>query len=92
MRGAVLQWEIGLARMILSEQGAFYGQYVKDNSHNGGSIFSPAHFLRPSQRPRKRPSRFSVPLNILGGGSFRWPGTRSLDRSTRDTIVSVELA
>jgi hypothetical protein len=40
----------------------------------------------------ERPSRFSIPLNILGGGSFRWPATPWLDRSTRDNIVSVELA
>jgi len=38
-----------------------------------------------------RGCRFSIPLNILGGGSFRWAGTPSLDRSMRDRIVSVEL-
>jgi hypothetical protein len=43
-------------------------------------------------RIAERPSRFSIPLNILGGGSFRWPATPSLDRSTCDRIVSVELA
>jgi hypothetical protein len=37
-----------------------------------------------------RTSRFSVPLDILGGGSFRWLGTPSLDRSTRDRIVDLE--
>jgi hypothetical protein len=38
------------------------------------------------------PSRFSVPLNVLGGGSFRWPGAPSLDRAIRDEIVGIEVA
>jgi hypothetical protein len=38
-----------------------------------------------------RPCRFSVPRNVLGGGSFRFPGTPRLDRATREVICFLEI-
>ena len=34
---------------------------------------------------------FSVPLNLLGGGSWRWPGTPKLDPVVRENIISAEI-
>jgi hypothetical protein len=29
----------------------------------------------------------SVPINILGGGSFRWPGARKIDAQTFEKML-----
>jgi hypothetical protein len=34
---------------------------------------------------------FDAPLNILGGGSFRWASTLQLDARTRQKIVALEV-
>jgi hypothetical protein len=33
----------------------------------------------------------NAPLNILGGGSFRWPNTPKLDRCTLENIWRCEI-
>jgi hypothetical protein len=39
-----------------------------------------------------RPSPYAnAPLNILGGGSFRWPNTPKLDRCTLENIRRSEI-
>jgi hypothetical protein len=44
------------------------------------------------QRWKKRSSLFAnAPLNILGGGSWRWPDTPQIDRETSATIVRAEI-
>jgi hypothetical protein len=32
-----------------------------------------------------------APLNLLGGGSWRWPGTPKLDPEVRENIISAEI-
>jgi hypothetical protein len=34
----------------------------------------------------------SVAINLLGGGSFRWPGERPLDAETRAKVRRAEIA
>ena len=41
--------------------------------------------------PIGAPAR-SVPINLLGGGSFRWPGAQALDAETREKIYWAEIA
>ena len=44
------------------------------------------------QRAKPRPSPYTnAPLNILGGGSFRWPGTPRLDARTLENIRRCEV-
>jgi hypothetical protein len=44
------------------------------------------------QRPKTRRLGFGkAPLNLLGGGEWRWPGTTQLDAKTRATIVCTEI-
>jgi hypothetical protein len=44
------------------------------------------------QRSKKRSSLFAnTPLNILGGGSWRWPDTPQIDRQKSATIVRAEI-
>jgi hypothetical protein len=44
------------------------------------------------ERRESRPTAlFSVPLNLLGGGSWRWPGTPKLDPVVREKIRSAEI-
>jgi hypothetical protein len=44
------------------------------------------------QGRKSRPtSPFSVPLNLLGGGQWRWPGTTRLDGETRAKITCAEI-
>jgi hypothetical protein len=38
-----------------------------------------------------RRSARAVPLNLMGGGSFRWPGDRPLDAVTRAKIFWAEI-
>lgn len=41
---------------------------------------------------KTRPSPYAnAPLNILGGGSFRWPGTKRLDARTLENIRRSEI-
>ena len=41
---------------------------------------------------KTRPSPYTnAPLNILGGGSFRWPGTKRLDARTLENIRRSEI-
>jgi hypothetical protein len=44
--------------------------------------------------PQKRPTPLfaNAPLNILGGGSWRWPNTPRLDAKTLDNICHREIA
>jgi len=45
------------------------------------------------QRAKTRPSPYAnAPMNILGGGSFRWPGTPRLDVRTLENIRRCEVA
>jgi hypothetical protein len=44
------------------------------------------------QRPKSRSSLFAnAPLNILGGGSWRWPDTPLIEPKTWANIVSAEI-
>jgi hypothetical protein len=44
------------------------------------------------QRRKMRSSLFAnAPLNVLGGGSFRWPETPRLDARTLENILSSEI-
>ena len=44
------------------------------------------------ERRKSRPTAlFSVPLNLLGGGSWRWPGTPKLDPVVRENIIGAEI-
>jgi hypothetical protein len=43
-------------------------------------------------RPKSRPtSFFVVPLNLVGGGLWRWPNTAHLDPETRTKVIRAEI-
>jgi hypothetical protein len=52
------------------------------------------HKMRIESRPRRRPTTLfaNAPLNILGGGSWRWPNTPHLGANTLEKIRSREIA
>jgi endogenous inhibitor of DNA gyrase (YacG/DUF329 family) len=56
------------------------------------------HHSAHSTTPRKSSSKFNAlqglksrPLNLLGGGEWRWPGPTQLDATTRSKIVCAEI-
>jgi hypothetical protein len=44
------------------------------------------------RRGKRARSAKSVRINILGGGSFRWPGARKIDAQTFEKILWREVA
>src|SRR6516164_8881259 len=67
-------------------------------SFMGGSAISAANGSRNPYKmgiesgPQRRPTLFAnAPLNILGGGSFRWPNTPRLDANTLEKIQVREI-
>jgi hypothetical protein len=52
------------------------------------------HKMGIETRPQRRPTTLfaNAPLNILGGGSWRWPNTPHLDADTLEKIRSREIA
>jgi hypothetical protein len=48
--------------------------------------------IKALQGAKMRPSPYAnAPLNILGGGSFRWPGRTPLDARTLENILRSEI-
>jgi hypothetical protein len=64
-------------------------------THDTGHSTQPpksANSVKGLQRLKSGPSVFvSPPLNLVGGGSWRWPGTRRLDPAQRRLILEHEI-
>jgi endogenous inhibitor of DNA gyrase (YacG/DUF329 family) len=62
--------------------------------HTARSTTPPKSSSKSKGLPRQKSLStvsFSVPLNLLGRGSWRWPGTTQLDATTRAKIVRCEI-
>jgi endogenous inhibitor of DNA gyrase (YacG/DUF329 family) len=54
-----------------------------------GPVTNPIFLSNKNNRLRAQKSRFSVPLNLLGG--YRWPGAGSIERATLRKILRAEI-
>lgn len=64
-------------------------------THHTARSTTPQKSSSKINRLHRRKSRltvsFSVPLNLLGGGSWRWPDTPTLDPIVREKITRAEI-
>jgi len=61
-------------------------QAIPRNAPKSSTISSPCKGDFADRGPVR-----SAPINLLGGGSFRWPGARPLDAETREKIYWAEI-
>jgi len=61
-------------------------QAIPRNAPKSSTISSPCKGDFADRGPAR-----SVPINLLGGGPFRWPGARPLDAETREKIYWAEI-
>jgi endogenous inhibitor of DNA gyrase (YacG/DUF329 family) len=54
-----------------------------------GPVTNPLFLSNKNNGLQGQKSRFSVPLNLLGG--YRWPGAGSIDRATLRKILRAEI-
>jgi hypothetical protein len=64
-------------------------------THDTGHSTTPRKSISNINDPQKAKSRptdlFSTPVNLLGGGQWRWPNSTSLDARTLATILRAEI-
>jgi predicted nucleic acid-binding Zn ribbon protein len=68
------------------------GDFLTPNTALPTTAHKSASNINELQGAKRRPSPYApAPLNILGGGSFRWPGRTRLDAGTLENILRSEI-